>query len=359
MRSPLLALVAAPLLACDPALATNNPDGAQEPEPQQQDWVEQARAAYLKKVEDARRDFEADKSVDSFGKYCDVVKQFGSEPARVREGVDVGPHEEQLLNGSGRQFLDRLQADYAKKKQRTPELVEALKKVHTYRAELVLRRRPDSDSFKEDGIASLALGYHDAQWQIGDGPWVTDLSVLEELEKRGGRKAVHQLCRAALDRVLADDRRDKARQYYVFESCVLDYGDWETDLAAWASAKETKEFRKAYAPIYAEAAAEVDAIEAERAGKKRANARGEAGSDKPLVLLINNCDKRIRLVIGEDPGSAGARKISLMADEQMNERIKADQRVWLVDDRQKAIAHATVSRYTSELEFTCTSVSYH
>lgn len=42
----------------------------------------------------------------------------------------------------------------------------------------------------------------------------------------------------------------------------------------------------------------------------------------------------------------------------MYERIKADLRVWLVDDKKRVIAHATVSRCTSELEVTCKGVTY-
>lgn len=219
------------------------------------------------------------------------------------------------------------------------------------------RRRPDLD-FKPDGIAALAVGFPDDDWRIGDGPWVTDLAFLDLVEEKQGRKAMHQACRTALDRVLADDRRDRTRQNYVLEACVLDYGEWEADLGAWASAKETKEFRKAYAPIYAEGAADVDARVAERAGKERANSRGSAGSDEPLVMLTNSCERRINLVIGDDPASAGSRRLSLMVDEVSHEKIKADKRVWLVDDKKKVIAHATVSRYTTELEFTCSGVTY-
>jgi hypothetical protein len=352
-------LLVSSLFACDLGLSTNTPESPQESEQQQRnrEIVERERSKYLKELEEARGEFEADASAENYKSYVNAVLKIGGRPPPMTEGIDIAAHEERLLSGSGKALLDRLQADYAKKKQRPAELREGLKMVHAYRFQLLYRRRPDVD-FKDDGIAALAIGYPDDDWRIGDGTWVTDVDFLDALADKRGRPAVHQACRAALDRVVADDRRDKTRQSYVLEACALDDGDWEADLAAWASAKETKEFRKAFAPIHADDVAQYEANRAERQGKQRANARGSSGSDKPLVMLINSCERRIELAIGDDPDSAGSRRLSLMADQSTHEKIKADTRVWLVGAKNKVITHATVSRYTSELEFTCTGVAY-
>lgn len=353
MRGSLVALVALPLLACD-LVSTNPPDGPQRSEEEQgrEEKLQRHRVEFQQRLDERKRDFEVKRDVSTFERYCQVVELYGSRAAEIRAGIDITPHEEVLLNGAGKQFVDALLADYATKKQRTPELRKQLKAVYASRIKLLRSRRPDSDAYKEDGIASLAVGYPEGEWEIGNGPWATDLSFLKDLEKKHGRKAVHALCRAALDRVLADDRRDKARQHYVLETCALEYGEWEADLAAWADARETKEFRRVYGPMYAEAAADIAAREAEQAAKKS----GRAPSDKPLVMLISDCEKKIRVVIAEDPASAGGRRLTLDANEQMHERIRADQLVWLVDDKRKPLGHVTVTRYTSEIEFTCTDV---
>lgn len=358
MRGLRLALAVAPLLACIP-LFSSTPPASPQPTAQdrRQEAIEYERKTYLDKLEAAKQAFEAEPNADTFARYSQAVAKRNALSPAARDGVDVGAHEEALTR-AGPELQARLEGEYADKKARTPELVEALKTVYAERIDLARRRGGSGEDLRAEGIASLALGYPDGEWAVGDGVWVTDLSLVDDLEAAQGRRAVHELCRAALDRVIADDRGDKTRQHYVLEVCVSGDDGWEADLGAWASAKETKAFRAAYAPIYAEDAAALAAERAERRDKAKANKAGSAGSDRPLVNLINSCGRKIYLVIGDDPGSAGAQKLALLADEETHEKIKADQRVWLVDERQKPIAHATVSRYTSELEFACDRVLY-
>jgi hypothetical protein len=220
----------------------------------------------------------------------------------------------------------------------------------------------------------LALGTPSADWTIGGAVWVTDAFLIEQVETKGGREATQQMCRAALDLIIADDKRDKPRQYYVMQVCLSTRSDWEADLAQWTKANDTKEFRKAYAPYHAERAVEIAAAQRELDARRQAEAEALWGSKSddaddggssssgssagPVsVTLRNSCSSGVKLFYGDNPEFGSGRTDSLSGNSRTSKQLQAGQKVWLVDDRKQGIASATVSSSTREVEVTCSGIN--
>lgn len=267
-RTLLLGLtIIAPLLllgACDKGSATTNtatPDDSAEreaaaqaaAEQARQQEIEQERAKFVAQVDEAKAAFETDRDLDSLNRYNVALKNYASLSEEARTGVALDPYVEVMQSGAGQEFLDQLLGEWSNKKARTRDLKETLKLVHGVRVELVQLRGGNAQEAVDDGVALLSYGGVADGWKVGGPIWITDSSVIALVQAGSGREAAQDMCRAALDAVMTSDKKDTARQHYVMQACtdpVQD--DWDADLGAWASAKETKAFRKAYGPVRAE-----------------------------------------------------------------------------------------------------------
>ena len=383
--------------ACDAPQPTVNPeeqaaaDQARRAE-EQRLAVEQERSDYQAKVAAAKVALEAEPTVANLRAFDHAVLEFGDLSVEARAELDYTTvYREVTLEGLGKQILDQVRAEWSDKKNRTTELGWDLKQVAVFRLNARATCKIAPSEWTEDVAQMLATGpTHDPTWAIGRPVHDVDVAFLELVFDYGGTQAdVRTSCRAGLDMVIAEDKKDKLRQSYVLQTCSEVAGkDWQTDLEQWATAKEIKAFRKVYDPIRAEQdaakAAENAAIQAKldadwEAEKERRRAEdaasdaawasggsGSSGSSTssssssaqgPVsVTLRNTCGSTIKLFYGDDPEFGSGRTDSLGSNSRTNMQFKVGEVVWLTDDARKGLASASVSSSTRELEFTCNSI---
>jgi len=257
-------MIVAPLLtsACDKTEPpTTNADDEAKREARQKAAAEEARLAaieqerssFVAQADEAKAGLEAEPSLDSLARYSSAIKGYAGLSEEAREGLEIDAYVEVMWAGAGQDFIDNLVIDWANKKARTSDLKAALKSSLWARVELMQLRGSPVGEALDDGATSLSYGGVEDGWKVGGPIWATDSALIKLVQAGAGGETAQTMCRAALDKVIASDKRDTARQHYVMQACADEAADdWEAELGAWVPAKDTKAFRKAYAPIRAQ-----------------------------------------------------------------------------------------------------------
>ncbi len=362
-------------------------------EQERQRQIEQARTDFIANADAAKQAFEAERTLPNLGAYMGVLRRYEQLPEQSREGIDFNAHLEAVMVGTTA-MLEPLTAEWAKKKNRTPDLEAQLKGVYGHRMKVLEIRQAQASEYLPEGATMLALGSLTDDWKIGMDSEGWDLALLFTVQQAGGRPVVHELCRTALDQAIADDKKDVARQHYIMQTCLYDSGNlspsnWEEDLLAWATAKQaskqTKAFVEAYRPRHAELEAELARHQAERDAERareledfeRRRAEEEAeiaaaqaraasssssssgGGGPVTVTLRNTCGSTIKMFYGDDPEFGSGRTDSLGGNSRTTTQLKVGQMVWLTDASRNGISSVTVSESTDEIEFTCNGIRVH
>jgi hypothetical protein len=193
--------------------------------------IEQARTDFIANADAAKLAFEAERTVEKLDAYMVALRDYERLPQESREGIDFNAHLEVVLAGTTA-MLEPLTAEWAKKKSRTPELKAQLKWIYGHRMQVSSFREAQANEYLPEGTTMLALGSLNPDWKVGMDSENWDYALLGAVQQGGGRELVHELCRAALDQVIADDKKDTTRQHYIMQSCMYDNGrtspsNWE------------------------------------------------------------------------------------------------------------------------------------
>lgn len=337
--------------------------------------IEIFRDDFIGRADAAKAEVEADPTPKKLSAYLKVLEGYKGLPTEVREEIDFDAYCDDLMAQSSA-MLEPLQATWKNKKSRTLELKTQIKDIYAVRMGLLRLRDAEPSEYLSDGTQMFALGSDEPGWDIGANVLLMDLKLLMAVEP-AGRSAVHEVCKAALDLAIAEDKKDLARQHYIMQVCTYNGGrEWEADLLAWAPGKTAKAFIKVYGPIQAEqrsahadAEAERDAEERRRRAEledQRADAQGggstsssssSSGPSAVSVTLRNSCGSGIKMFFGDDPKFGSGRTDSLNSNSRTNKSLKVGDKVWLVDGSGNPLGSVTVSASMREIEFSCSGVS--
>jgi uncharacterized membrane protein YgcG len=353
-------------------------------EQERQRKIEAERTDFVARVDAAKLAFDTTPSVATLDEYYRTVLTYNRLSEEARVGIDFDAYIEVIMTSTAT-MLEPLVASWAQKKERTIELRKKLKNLYSFRVDVLNLRKAPVEQYVPDGTTMLSLGPIVEDWKITEigNTYQFDDDMLEAIEELGGRPAVHTICKAALDQAIAEDKKDVTRQHYIMDACVLwsDDADWQADLHAWATPKQTKAFIAEFGPFreqkIAENKADMARMEAEYHAQKAQEAEQEAqaaaeqsgggggssssssssgGGGSVSLTLRNTCGSTVKLWYGDDPKFGGGRSDSLGGNSRTSSSQKVGDMIWLTDDSRNGIASVTVSGTMREIEITCDGI---